>query len=152
MTTLATAWPLCTADDTTTNFSRLSANGSITVPLAPLPLEAFMEVTFYVAVESVSGAPTTWTLAIVPQFLIPHTTGDQYSTMALLAFDATQKVALPMEGEDWTTWTQAAGAPVRQKRTYQGFGWGMALIITLSNLTGGSSPSVNVTASYVAKG
>lgn len=155
MPAYAIAWPLTASDDTNSNFSRLSANGTIRVLNAPVCLEAFTEVTFYIQVESVTGAPTTWTLAMAPEFLIPHTTGDQFSTPngpIWTAFDSTQAAGLTYEGESWPTWTQATGIPARAKRTYRGFGWGMGIAVTLSNLTGGTSPSVNITATMVAKG
>jgi hypothetical protein len=156
MAVTAVSWMLMTADDASggAGAGKLAA-GTYNVPNYPLCMEVFNEVTFYIQVESVSGAPATWSLTATSQFLIPHTTGDQFALSLgtnplYLPIDSTQKTALTFEGEDWTVLTNAGGTPQRQKRTYKGFGWGMGLSIVIA-MTGGTSPTVNTTVTFVGK-
>lgn len=96
-----------------------------------------------IAVESVAGAPTSWTLKPRLQFAVAHTTGQRLTKPRWYDAPPAQVEALTREGADFETFTQDGGAPAAQSRSLVGFGKWMRIVLE-PTFEGGTDPRLLV--------
>lgn len=109
------------------------------------------EAKWVLGVESVTGSPTTWSLAAKFEYCVPNLTGGRREEERWFEVDSTTLAVDVAEGINFNTFTQADTLPATQKRTITNFGSYMRLHL-YPTFTGGTSPGLYVSLTTETKG
>lgn len=109
------------------------------------------EIKWVVSVESVTGAPTAWTLAVKFEYAVINHGGGRTEEASWFELDASNISTNIIEGAGFANFTQADTLPKAQKRSQVHFGqW--ARIRLVPTFTGGTNPGLRVNVIAELKG